>query len=181
MTASTRIEKGGPDDAAPLAAFASRTFIKMYGDENAPKHVREYVARAFALEAMRDELSDPAYVFLLAKPARSDPGREEALLGYVKLCRNRTIDALDDPAPIQLERIYVDGRKQSGGLGGSLLEEAVRIARDAAFETIWLSVWEQNERAQRFYRRNGFEIVGKTHFMVGPEREEDFVLAKRLG
>ncbi len=154
--------------------------MEMYGDESAPEHVREYVARAFAPEAMRNELSDPAYVFLLAKPAGSDDGRDKSPLGYAKLCKNRTIDALDDPAPIQLERIYVDGRKQSGGLGGNLLHEAVRIARDAAFETIWLSVWEQNERAQRFYRRNGFEIVGKTHFMIGPEREEDFVLAKRL-
>ena len=179
MTTSTRIEQGAADDAAPLAAFASRAFIEMYGKENAPEHVRQYVARVFAPERVRKELSDPAYVFLLAKPVGA--GRAKALLGYAKLCRNRTIDALDDPAPVQLERIYVDGSQQSSGLGGNLLDEAVRVARDAAFETIWLSVWEQNERAQRFYRRNGFEVVGKTCFVIGPEREEDLVLAKRLG
>lgn len=180
MNHSTSIGPGGPDDAETLAAFASRAFVDMYGGQDPPGHVREYVARAFDRKTMRQELSDPNYVFLLAKSRESGSKRRAALHGYAKLCKNRTIDALEDPAPIQLERIYVDGTRQSNGLGRRLLDEAVRIARDAGFETIWLSVWEENERAQQFYARNGFEIVGKTYFVVGPEREEDFVLARRL-
>ena len=33
-------------------------------------------------------------------------------------------------------------------------------AKEAGCDVMWLGVWEYNPRAQRFYEKNGFRIVG---------------------
>jgi ribosomal protein S18 acetylase RimI-like enzyme len=45
---------------------------------------------------------------------------------------------------------------------------------------LWLSVWENNERAQRFYKRYGFEHVGEHKFMVGNTADRDFIWRLKL-
>lgn len=169
-----RIERAGIFDADTLAAFAERTFVEAYeGGDATPDHVVQYAASAFAPATVRSELGDPAYLFLIAR-------RDDGYAGYAKLCRGRPIAELSARSTVQLERIYVERRRQGAGLGGALLRAALAAAqRDA--DAIWLSVWQDNPRAQRFYRKNGFEIVGKAFFMLGPERQEDFIMARRFG
>ncbi|BBO75230.1 hypothetical protein DSCW_26470 [Desulfosarcina widdelii] len=40
---------------------------------------------------------------------------------------------------------------------------------------IWLGVWGKNERAIRFYRKWGFNPVGKQPFVLGGDRQTDLV------
>jgi ribosomal protein S18 acetylase RimI-like enzyme len=42
-------------------------------------------------------------------------------------------------------------------------------------DELWLSVWEDNARAQAFYRRYGFEHMGEHTFMVGRVADRDFI------
>lgn len=167
------IEPAGPRDADSLAAFARRTFIDAYGGDAPPPHVIDYAASAFDAAAVRRQLADPGCLFLVAR-------HDDRYAAYVKLCRRRPIEELEARAPMQIERIYVDRRKQRAGLGTRILHAALTAARHEGVDAIWLSVWDKNAPAQRFYRRNGFEIVGKTHFMLGPERQEDYIMARRL-
>ena len=45
---------------------------------------------------------------------------------------------------------------------------------------MWLGVNQRNERAQRFYAKHGFEVVGTKHMRVGDRIHDDFVLARVL-
>jgi tRNA (guanine37-N1)-methyltransferase len=47
-------------------------------------------------------------------------------------------------------------------------------ARGAA--GVWLGVNGENLRAQAFYRRSGFEVVGDRTFRVGDQQHHDLVL-----
>jgi ribosomal protein S18 acetylase RimI-like enzyme len=40
---------------------------------------------------------------------------------------------------------------------------------------VWLGVNQLNARANRFYEKNGFAIVGEKKFLVGGKAEDDFV------
>jgi len=40
---------------------------------------------------------------------------------------------------------------------------------------VWLGVNQQNGRANRFYEKHGFAIVGTKGFELGGRREDDFV------
>jgi ribosomal protein S18 acetylase RimI-like enzyme len=55
------------------------------------------------------------------------------------------------------------------------VEDAAR-ARDAV--TLWLGVWERNVRAQAFYRKQGFTVVGSQIFTLGSDPQRDLVMAK---
>ena len=45
---------------------------------------------------------------------------------------------------------------------------------------MWLGVWERNPRAIAFYLKAGFVQVGSHVFMVGSDRQTDWVLVSPL-
>jgi diamine N-acetyltransferase len=44
---------------------------------------------------------------------------------------------------------------------------------------IWIGVWSENYRAQRFYERHGFLKVGEYGFPVGGTLDHEFILRRR--
>ena len=60
----------------------------------------------------------------------------------------------------------------------------MRAAREAAQELggrhLWLGVWERNPRAIAFYSKAGFTKVGHHDFLVGGDRQTDWVLLAPL-
>ena len=57
---------------------------------------------------------------------------------------------------------------------------AVEEARAEGAQSVWLGVNKRNERANTFYERNGFLVVGERRFQVGDSLDEDFVREKVL-
>jgi ribosomal protein S18 acetylase RimI-like enzyme len=60
-----------------------------------------------------------------------------------------------------IEDIVVHPRKQRGGVGKRLMEEAARWAREQGATQIVLTVWRGNEVAQRFYESLGYKEVSR--------------------
>ena len=58
------------------------------------------------------------------------------------------------------------------------LTAAIDDARDRGAGTLWLGVNQQNERAQRFYRKHGFTISGTKTFRLGDTIENDYVMTR---
>jgi ribosomal protein S18 acetylase RimI-like enzyme len=53
-------------------------------------------------------------------------------------------------------------------------------AERRGFEAIWLGVWNQNVRAQVFYRKWGFEQFGIEDFQFGEEIQTDLLFFRPL-
>ena len=53
-------------------------------------------------------------------------------------------------------------------------------ARARGFASVWLGVNQHNPRANRFYEKSGFGIVGTKKFLVGGKWEDDFVRERIL-
>ncbi|MEO6707056.1 MAG: hypothetical protein ABIN04_14540, partial [Ginsengibacter sp.] len=51
-------------------------------------------------------------------------------------------------------------------LGYNLFEFNRNLARTNNQKGIWLFVWKENERAIRFYKKNGFEVIGNFDFKI---------------
>jgi ribosomal protein S18 acetylase RimI-like enzyme len=45
---------------------------------------------------------------------------------------------------------------------------------------MWLGVGEDNQRAQRFYRKWGFQVVGEHIFQVGSDPQTDLIMERAL-
>ena len=81
---------------------------------------------------------------------------------------------------IELKQLYTDPGLTGQGVGALLLDWARAEAFRRGADEIQLSVWNQNEGAQRFYARHGFAKVGDTTFRVGNHIDEEFVFALLL-
>jgi GNAT superfamily N-acetyltransferase len=72
--------------------------------------------------------------------------------------------------PGWLEQLYVAPDRLGEGIGRGLLDLAKGRAGD---EGLQLWTFQVNERAQRFYERNGFQAVERTDGSANEEREPD--------
>ena len=51
-------------------------------------------------------------------------------------------------------------------------------SKNAGFDTVWLGVWEQNQKALAFYQKMGFQRFGEHVFVLGTEVQNDFLMKK---
>jgi diamine N-acetyltransferase len=170
----TTIRVAGPADAAVLAELGARTFRDAFGAENTPENMALYLERAYGLSQQTAELTDPGMATLLAEmdgqPAGFAQLRESPAPGFVT-----------GPGPIELWRFYVDRPWQGRGVAQALMAGARAEAARRGGRTLWLAVWERNERAMAFYRKCGFLDVGSQPFILGGDRQTDRVMAATLG
>ena len=79
--------------------------------------------------------------------------------------------------------LAVDPRFEGRGAGQALMEGLIELARTRGGRRMTLRVFGPNERAQRLYKRLGFEVEGvmRGEFMVGDgEFVDDLFMAREL-
>lgn len=173
MQSKIQIRYAAVADAILLADLGRRTFVDAFGSQNDPAHIQEYVAVAFVVDRLEDELKDPNTDFLIA-----EAGGEA--LGYAKIALGDAPACVTSPDPIELERIYVDQSAIGTGVGSVLMSASLEAIKTRGGRSAWLGVWERNKRAIRFYRKWGFEIVGDKVFVLGGDQQTDVVMVRRL-
>jgi len=105
-----------------------------------------------------------------------------ALVGYVGFGDVTIPEVEVQPGDQSINRLYVDTAQQGRGLGRKLLEAALQHPRLANASRIFLTVWNENERAVRLYENFGFHRIGTTRFAIGAKTmEDDVMLLDRTG
>lgn len=161
------------EDIDTLRDFSYRTFFETFAHLNTPSNMESYLRKAFDIEKLRSELSDEnaSFYFLYS---------DEKLAGYLKLNEACAQTDIHDVQSLEIERIYVSKEYQGDGLGSYLMEQAIRIANLHKKRYVWLGVWEKNEKALRFYKKNGFYEIGTHSFFMGDEEQTDYLMRKDL-
>ena len=163
-----------PTDAAILARLGRESFVAKFGHLYAPEDLSAYLAEAQTEKARLAELARDDLVCCLAVS-----GKE--LAGYCKLgLACGWPEMVRGKHAIELKQLYTDPAMTGQGIGAMLMDWALAEARRRGADEIQLSVWSENEGAQRFYARRGFEKVGETTFRVGNHIDEEFVFALLL-
>ncbi len=171
-----RLRRAADDDAAPLAAFAARAFHAGMVNATPPDDLAHYLAITFTPARLAATIADPARRVIVA----TDDDGAIAAWALAGTAEPPPLP-LDAHAPVALERLYLDARWHGTGLAAALMAAVERYARDEARgDVLWLSVWEENARARRFYARHGFVDVGGADYLVGTDRQRDRILARRL-
>jgi len=85
---------------------------------------------------------------------------------------------INDPASLELERIYVKKAYKGKSLGRYLINYALQLAITSKKHYVWLGAWEKNEAAIAFYKKMGFEEAGRHSFRMGDELQTDLVMKK---
>lgn len=171
--AGLEIRHGTVEDAELLSELGARTFTETFAADNTEEDLAEYIATSFNVAQQTAELEDLASTFLIAEV----DGRAA---GYAKLHGGAPEKGVEGANPIELVRLYVSREWLGRGLGQQLMRACLDEARQFGHETIWLGVWERNERAQAFYRKWNFRPFGEHMFQLGADLQRDILMARRV-
>jgi GNAT superfamily N-acetyltransferase len=101
-------------------------------------------------------------------------------IGYAKLTPLRAPVSQPRAGAMELQQIYVLSDWHGAGVAARLMEWGLATARAQGAPDIYLTVFDHNERAKRFYARYGFEDVGRCTFQLGERIDEDRIWRSRL-
>jgi ribosomal protein S18 acetylase RimI-like enzyme len=167
------IRPGVTTDATALAELATQTFRDTFAADNRPEDIALHIAHAYGTSQQRSELVDPDIATLLVEV-------DGQMAGYAQLRSGVAPTCVTGEAPIELWRFYIAKAWHGQGVAQTLMQcvgtEAYRRGR----RTLWLGVWERNERAKAFYRKNGFTDVGSHAFILGTDVQTDRIWARPL-
>jgi ribosomal protein S18 acetylase RimI-like enzyme len=168
------IRRGTPDDAPMLAELAARIFHETFSPHNRPEDMHAYMSEAFRVDRLREELDDAKSCVLLCYV-------DDSLAGYAKLHWGVTPACVTGERPIELARLYADAPWHGRGIGAALLIGCFDVALADDRRTMWLGVWEHNDRAIAFYRKWGFVECGSHAFWLGSDEQTDVLMTRPLG
>jgi diamine N-acetyltransferase len=149
-------------DAPALAAFGARTFEETFGAANRPEDMAAFLSRTYGEEIQRREIENPEIVTLLGEV-------DGVLAAFAQLKLGSSIE---------IARFYVDQRFHGKGIAQALMREVIDTSRALGAESIWLGVWERNERAIAFYSKCGFRDTGSHPFLLGSDLQTDRVMVR---
>ena len=161
------------DDIVLISVLASTTFYEAYFEQDESSNLSGYINESFDMATVRDEIEDSQSTFFLIF-------LDGKAVGYARLIDDSTTDCVGDGRVIELKRIYILERCWGTGIGDRLLGHCIETARNRSFKTIWLGVWEENQRAQKFYAKYGFEQIGTLTFPYGNVDGTNLVLQLSL-
>lgn len=162
------------DEAQALADLGRESFCQAFGHLYSDDDLNLFLARVYSVAAVAADLANPDRLFRVAES-------EAGLVGYCKVGFDSSFDHdLQGNRAVELKQLYLLAGAQGSGIGQHLLDWAVAQAKCVAADAIILSVWSGNLDGQRFYRRNGFDWVADTYFMVGNQRDDEYLFLKPL-
>ena len=172
------VRRARAEEAAPLADLAAATFPLACPPSSTPADHAAFIAGNLTTEHFATYLADPARDLLVADA-------DGELVGYTMLVAGEPyaaeVAAVVPLRPtVELSKCYVLPGRHGGGVAGTLMAASLDAARARDAAGVWLGVNGENLRAQAFYRRSGFEVVGERTFQVGDQRHHDLVLHQPL-
>jgi len=168
------IKQAHANDVELLQRLSIVTFTDTFAAYNTAEDMQIYIEEYFSIENLLEELNNSENFFFISF-------RENEPAGYLKLrLPQKHLSSLKNNTAIELERVYVLKKLQGTGLGYKLMQFAFEYSRQKGFDTLWLGVWERNEKAVRFYEKLGFETFGEHEFILGTDKQNDLLMKKAL-
>jgi ribosomal protein S18 acetylase RimI-like enzyme len=141
-------------DAQILSTLAKRIYIPHYpylwNEGGVNWYVNEY---AYPLFKIQEDILDPNNLHFIAY-------QQEKAIGYLKINIDAKSNGIILKDELELERIYIDINKIQNNFGSIMMNYVIDIARQLNKKKVVLKAMDSAEKALRFYKKQGFEIVG---------------------
>lgn len=194
------------DEAAALSALAARTFPDAAPAYISAKDIRAHIERQLQPENFSHLLADPRRNVVMVAQLCDRAGVPTAdIVGYTWVIVPEgdeaagveggapldfvTADGVRRDGPLMyLERAYLDRSWRGTGMFAQLMNATLAQLRQLLGQRspvppapyLWLGTNMENKRAQRAYRRYGFERSGERTFYVGEQINNDLTMCLRL-
>lgn len=160
-------------DVAQLQKISRQTFSETFSVGNTAENLKKYLDEGLSVEKLTAELRDSNSQFYFATI-------DNKVVGYLKVNSGQAQTELKDDSGLEIERIYVLKEYHGKRVGQLLYDHAIQMARQLNAEYVWLGVWEENPRAIKFYKKNGFVEFDKHVFKLGDDEQTDIMMKLHL-
>lgn len=168
-----QIKKVGLENIDVLQFIGRQTFSETFSEGNSDEDMNKYLEEKFSTSQLESELSDENSMFYFAIV-------DENIVGYLKLNIGDSQTEIKDKNALEIERIYVLKDFHGKSVAKYLYNQAIEIAESSDIDYVWLGVWEENERAINFYKKNGFVEFDKHIFRLGNDEQTDIMMKLHL-
>lgn len=168
-----RLHRCTPADLDQLRTIAEATFRDTYEADNDPEDFKDYIQTAFSENRIQKALMTPGSCFYFVF-------EKDQIVAYFQVNEWNAQSDLQLKDSLELERIYVLPEFKGKGIGKWILDGVCKMARIKGLQRVWLGVWEQNDKAIKFYHRHGFRKFGEHPFIIGRDKQTDWLLEKEL-
>lgn len=156
-----------------LAEIGRRTFAETFLADNTAEDMKKFLTETYDPKRLTAELQDPDSITFLAYEG-------DTVLGYLKLNRGAAQTEEGFANSLEIQRIYVAKEAKGQGVGSHFMDLAEMQAKKWNLSYLWLGVWEHNPKAIRFYENKGFSKFSEHVFVVGDDRQTDWLMRKDL-
>ncbi|GAA2571154.1 N-acetyltransferase [Winogradskya consettensis] len=169
-------------DAGELHELAARTFGLANPPGSAQSDIDAFIALHLSVASFEGYLADPLRILLIAS-------EHDQPIGYSMLVGGPIADPslagtvakfAGDGVSIELSKFYLAPEAHGSGVASTLMAATLAAAVETGATHCWLGVNQQNERAAKFYTKQGFDVIGTKHFRVGNARHDDHVRGRVL-
>ena len=163
-----------PADAAALGDFMARNFLSAYGHCSTPENIQGAITEHYGEVAQLRQIQDPSRWNLIALSGDDWSGHAQLKTG------GKLPAGVSSLPAVELSRFYVDVKYHGQGIAQRMMQAVKARARELGARCIYLSVWQDQAQAIRFYSKEGFSIAGTLVFMVGNDPKDDWLMVHPL-
>jgi ribosomal protein S18 acetylase RimI-like enzyme len=164
-----------PEDVPVLSAIAKRTFYDTFNGTCTEDDMQLFLEEYFSEQSLANEIANKKDHCFFAEI-------EGKPVGYLRFMEDYdSFPLMQQWKALELKRIYILSEYQGKGIAQKLMDFTLDYAKQHQYEVVWLGVWENNLRAQKFYEKYGFVNSGHTHgFPIGNTPQTDYWFWKFL-
>lgn len=189
-----------PDEALKVRNFGEREMCRSFAHLYTTENLSNYIAEAYTEAVYLDWLQNKDYCVFGAFAAnpnktngdtsdnKEDVNSVDDMVAYVlagpcslpiseqeqSTCKEKHSDI----APGEVKRLYAHPSTFGSGIAEKLLITGIDWLKEGgkrADRSVYLGVYSENPRAIRFYEKNNFRKVGEYEYIVGEQRDHEFI------
>ena len=166
---SLAFRRAKSSDIDELVSFGRAAFTRTFGHLYPPSHLESYLNEEYTNKIFEAWLNEPNYSIFVAVDANNK------IFGYSIACPCVLPVKELTSADGELMRLYLDPSVFGNGTAQTLMTMALDWLQEK-FENIYLSVYSDNIRAQKFYAKFGFQKSDEFLFKVGDSYDKEYLM-----
>ena len=166
-------------DVSCLAALAAATFPDACPSFMPRSAIDAFIDENLSVDAFRMYLTGPTWQVRVAERHDGHAIVAYTLVDLAPTTSDTVLAATSGQGAAYLSKMYASQEVRGTGVAQALCRYTCAVLADQGQRFVWLGTHKGNGRANAFYARLGFEVIGERRFVVGGVEAEDWVYLGR--
>lgn len=165
-TNSIHIRRATIEDAETLVNLGGETWIHTYIADRYTPGMHSYVNNIFHPQLLKAQLAESARSFFLIAEMN------QAAVGFAQMYDASLLKHISGPAPLELERFYIQDQWLGKGVALYLMLACLNYAQEYGFKTICVADWKYTKHARIFYHHWSRSESGVYYITIDTHRSQ---------